>query len=77
MTLLEQPEAGETAASTLARPGFALPGAIPPPERAGRSVAVAPGLHALRLPGRLPGGVYLLRTQAGAHHQVARLICVE
>ena len=33
--------------------------------------------HTLRLPGRLPGGVYLLRTQAGAHHQVARLICVE
>jgi hypothetical protein len=33
--------------------------------------------HTLRLPARLAGGVYLLRTTAGAQGQVARLICVE
>jgi len=39
---------------------------------------LAPGHeHTLRLPDRLPGGIYLLRTTAGAHRQVARLVCVE
>lgn len=37
-------EAGEMAASTLASSGFALPGAIPAPERTGRSVAPGFGL---------------------------------
>lgn len=33
--------------------------------------------HRLRLPGRLPSGVYLLRTTAGPQRQTARLVCVE
>jgi hypothetical protein len=33
--------------------------------------------HQLRLPGRLPSGVYLLRTTAGPHRQTARLVCIE
>jgi hypothetical protein len=49
----------------------------------GRCLAVlgqnlAPGRdHGLRLPGRLAGGVYLLRARSGAHEQVTRLVCVD
>ena len=48
----------------------------------GRRVAVlgrdlaADREHLLRLPGRLPDGVYLLRAQTGGRQQVARLVLV-
>jgi hypothetical protein len=39
---------------------------------------LAPGRdHALRLPDRLSGGVYLLRARAGSRERVMRLVCVD
>lgn len=67
---------------------LALPGGLPPAQvelydLRGRRLAVlgrtlAPARdHAVRLPGRLAGGVYLLRVEAGAIVQVTRIVCVD